>query len=404
LALKSTMSSKERVLRAIGHEEPDHVPLLIKWYGRSAGNLDTRGFMQDRHRMWRNQGERVEANLKLGLDSYVDLHGPQPSLAEGIRINWWLEENVPGELYPLVFKEWETSKGVLSQVIRRVRDWPYGNDIPLFSDWQLSRGVAKKRLWETAEDIEAFAHLFQGPGRREVEEFYERAEKARRHADEYQVVLMGNLHDGLSFDYALMGFAIERLVLLRMREPHVIRRLLDILQGHMMRALDWMLHEGVDFVFVPGWYCNAQFWPPKAFKEFLAPLIHEQVLATHHKGAKYNLVMSADAMPLLPVLEQIGVDMLFGPDPVQGRWDLKKVKEDYGDKITLWGGTNGPVTLGFGPRERIQQETRDAIRTLGPGGGFILAPMDQVFDHTPWENIQTMIETWRTAANYPIAA
>ena len=40
-------------------------------------------------------------------------------------------------------------------------------------------------------------------------------------------------------------------------------------------------------------------------------------------------------------------------------------------------------------------ELRAAMRTLGPGGGFILAPVDALFPDTPWPSVEAMIAAWR---------
>jgi hypothetical protein len=56
---------------------------------------------------------------------------------------------------------------------------------------------------------------------------------------------------------------------------------------------------------------------------------------------------------------------------------------------------NSAVTLGSGRRQDVENAVRNAIEILAPGGGFVLAPIDQLFEDTRWENVLTMIETWR---------
>jgi hypothetical protein len=43
----------------------------------------------------------------------------------------------------------------------------------------------------------------------------------------------------------------------------------------------------------------------------------------------------------------------------------------------------------------VEKAVEDAVRALAPGGGFILAAIDQLFEDTKWENFTTMMETWR---------
>jgi hypothetical protein len=60
------------------------------------------------------------------------------------------------------------------------------------------------------------------------------------------------------------------------------------------------------------------------------------------------------------------------------------------------------LTLGHGTPEDVRRATAEAIRTLGPGGGFVLYPVDQLVKETPWENVQALIDCWQTMGTYPI--
>ncbi|MCJ7739395.1 MAG: hypothetical protein MUQ10_19125, partial [Anaerolineae bacterium] len=82
--------------------------------------------------------------------------------------------------------------------------------------------------------------------------------------------------------------------------------------------------------------------------------------------------------------------------------DLKGVKEKLGPHMCLWGGVNGALTLGQGAPEDVMTATEDAIRTLGPGGGYVLYPVDQLVAATPWMNVEAMIESWLRMGAYPI--
>jgi uroporphyrinogen decarboxylase len=89
------------------------------------------------------------------------------------------------------------------------------------------------------------------------------------------------------------------------------------------------------------------------------------------------------------------IDILFGLDPVQGGADLSQVKREIGDRICLWGGVNSAITLGSGSKKDVEKAVSEAVRILSPGGGFILSAIDQLFQDSRWESIETMIETWR---------
>jgi len=100
---------------------------------------------------------------------------------------------------------------------------------------------------------------------------------------------------------------------------------------------------------------------------------------------------------------ELGVDSLVGVDPVQGKADLAEAKRRLGGSMCLWGGINGALTVGRGTPDEIGLAVAAAIRTLGPGGGFVLYPVDQLSEDTPWASVEALISCWREMGSYPIA-
>ena len=68
--------------------------------------------------------------------------------------------------------------------------------------------------------------------------------------------------------------------------------------------------------------------------------------------------------------------MLIGIDP--HTYDLVETKNALKEKVCLWGGVNGHLTVEMGTEEETRAEVRNAMRELNPGGGFILSPVDNV--------------------------
>jgi len=109
-----------------------------------------------------------------------------------------------------------------------------------------------------------------------------------------------------------------------------------------------------------------------------------------------------DARRYLEDLLDIGIDVLRGVDPIQGKDDLAVVKETIGGRIAIWGGMNAAITLGRGTPDEIRQAVDTAIEILAPGGGFVLYPVDQIYNDSPWDNIQIMIDRWKEVCPYPL--
>lgn len=390
--MKSVLSSRERLLSAISHAEVDHVPLCLKWWSRP--------YLSVRNDGWKNQFERVRKVTALGLDDTVGFE-PRKTLAPEIEVKQ-RKETLPGEDYPLLFKEYETPKGKLSQIVRQTRDWPHGDDIPMFTDYVTPRSRSKKYLIETMDDVDALSCLYADFTSEEAKAFSDQANEVRSFAEANELVIeCGTMDDAMLFflgDALAWLCGLENAVTLSLKQPDLVHRLLDTILEWNVRYLKQIESVGgCDIVVHRGWYeC---FWSPKLYQTFLAPRIRTEIELVHRLGAKFCYVMTANITPYLKVLKDLNIDVLYGVDPVQGGADLKQVKREIGDQICLWGGVNSAITLGRGSKDDVRREVHEAIRILAPGGGFILSAIDQLFSDTRWENVQTMIETWRKSCS-----
>ncbi|NLE45147.1 MAG: methyltransferase [Chloroflexi bacterium] len=85
-----------------------------------------------------------------------------------------------------------------------------------------------------------------------------------------------------------------------------------------------------------------------------------------------------------------------GMDPVE-------LKRRYGGRIVFYGGgVDTQHTLPFGSSDDVRHEVRERIRTFAPGGGFVFTPVHCVQPLTPAENILAMVESVREHGAYPI--
>jgi hypothetical protein len=72
------------------------------------------------------------------------------------------------------------------------------------------------------------------------------------------------------------------------------------------------------------------------------------------------------------------------------------MKRRIGDRVCLWGGVNGFITVETGTGDQVSEAVEDAVGSLGPRG-FILSPVDNVRDTSDkaWDNIGAMIDAWK---------
>lgn len=394
--MRSSMSSRDRLLCAINHEEPDHLPLYLR--------ACDRGHFIDERRSWDGQFERVLQALELGLDDTVGFTADLP-LNPDVRIRM-KKRSLPEERYPILIKEYETPKGTIRQVVRQTRDWPHGDDIPIFSDYNVPPERSVEYLIKSEADLGALGLLFAEPTWNQEDHLREEAERVERFANENQVLIECGGVGGSYGDLALGGDAafwlcgVKRVLVEAYKNPSFIHQLLDTIHAWDIAKLQMVLDAGrADVIGHRGWYEGA-FFSATLYERFIAPMIREEAELVHRAGARFGYIITRNLQPLLDILNGVDIDIIWGVDPVQDNADLKIVKGKAGGDICLWGGVNSYVTLAQSDEE-IKMSVRKAIECLAPGGGFILSAVDAVLGEVPSEGLGSMIEAWREFAEYP---
>lgn len=382
--MKTTLSSRERLLTALMFQEPDHVPLWNLWnHRRDPFN-------------GKDPQARIGAVLALGMDDTLLLTPPWRVSPEVTTSVW--QEIPPGSPYPHVYKEYHTPAGPLRQGVRLSVHWPEASDLPLLGDLNVSHSV--KRIVEGPQDLPKLRYLLMGPDADQIRAFREQARICRKFARERQVLLEGGwLHGG---DAAVWLCGVEELALACYDDPAFVEELLEIIWACEVQRLSLLLDAGVDTVVHRAWYDTPLFWGLTGYRRFLKPLLQREIQLVHEAGAWFCYILTRGVMPLLDDFLELGIDILWGVDPVQDDVDLRTLKEKLGGRVCLWGGMNSILTLNHGTPSEIRAAVTQAIETLGPGGGFVLFPVDHILADTPWENLEILIERWREIGSYPL--
>ena len=90
-------------------------------------------------------------------------------------------------------------------------------------------------------------------------------------------------------------------------------------------------------------------------------------------------------------------------NPVQpNSMDIEEVKKKWGDKLCIIGNLNLDSTLTLGSPEDVRAEVYERIRTIGPGGGYMVSSSNSITDYVPLENMKAMIDATFEFGKYPI--
>jgi hypothetical protein len=348
--------------------------------------------------------EFVERQVEMGLDAFVQLP-PRPPIVVNDHYNLYglpvrydprveTQERIErreGESWPILVKEYHTPRGTLRAEVRQTDDWRSGDHVPFLDDYLIPR--SRKFLIEAPPDLEPLRYLLVRPTPQELRDFRAQALEMQALARQHDLLVAGGW--GVGADLIGWVLGLENMVYAIHDQPEFMRELLEIIATWNRVRMETVLDVGVDLYIKRAWYENCDFWTPATYREFLLPILTAEAALAHEKGAKLGYIVTSNAMPLLDLLNESGLDAVIGVDP--GEWDLERAKQRVGGEVCLWGGVNGHLTMERGSPEAVRAEVHRALEVLAPGGGFILSPVDNVREDSARarENVRALIESWR---------
>jgi len=393
--MSTEMTSRDRMLAAIRREEHDHVPFSLHC---GQGPWFPEPFF------WRDQVQRAEKLLAMGLDPTIDIWLPDPMMSDEVEVKTWREKK--GEEWILT-KEFHTPAGVLRQVVRETRDWcepDHGPWIPttwgfenredfnmaLFDDHAVSRRLEP---WvKGREDLAKLRYIIRPLAGWQLDEWFMDQQRAMEVAKKLGV--MTHVRRTIVSDANEWMCDIPWFMVQLYEDPEFIIQFLDIFMEWSRRQIEFALEVGADVVQYRGWYDIPNFWGPKFWRKHILPIVREHADLIHGGGKHMSYLLTEGQGQYTKELKESGVDVLYYVDPrmVKGK-GLEGLRDELGDVMSFWGGVNNEVTLRSCNAERIEAEVKKSIEILGAKNGLILSAGAGM--HTRVEAIQYMIDAWR---------
>lgn len=186
--------------------------------------------------------------------------------------------------------------------------------------------------------------------------------------------------------------------------------LFDAAVEHNTAVATEILKAGGDLVDVVAFsedlgFQNGPVVSPELYRELFKPRHKKYFNAVKkHTSAFIHLHSCGAIYKLIPDLIELGVDAL-NPVQVAARdMDSGKLGAEFGDKLSFWGGIDSQSVLPKGTISDVKADVRRRIRDLAPGGGYILCAVHNIQPDVPVENILAMYEAAREYGNYPISS
>ena len=146
-------------------------------------------------------------------------------------------------------------------------------------------------------------------------------------------------------------------------------------------------------------YKTGPFISPAMFREFYLEANKARVANIHNKFHKPVLKHSCgNNWALLDMFIEMGYDAYQSIQPTAGM-DICKLKKQYGDRMTLWGGVAVENLVG-GTLRDVRADVRRSMKCAKPGGRFILGSSHSIAVGTKYDNYMAMLDEHRRLAKY----
>lgn len=197
------------------------------------------------------------------------------------------------------------------------------------------------------------------------------------------------------FERAWSLCSMENLLVYMLTDEEFADTLFDRICEYNLKIIDIVLEYDVDcFHFGDDWgQQKGLIMGPKLWRRFIKPRMSQMFKRVKAAGKYVSLHSCGDINEVFPDLIEIGLDIYntFQPEI----YNIVEVKRVYGDKLTFWGGISTQQLLPFAAPEELITETKRIISVLSVNGGYVLAPTHSIPQDVPPENIVALTEFFK---------
>lgn len=376
-----SLTPRERVLMALGHQEPDRVPLALwgSWYG-----ITDRLYFTILETLRWEPVPPFRPELLHSVNYYDD------RLLEALHVDVR-----------------HVDSGAVAGCARtgpNDRD-AFGVSWVTVGPFRSPRGHPLREA--TVEEIER--HPFPEPDAViDAGAIRERLNNIRRAGQEYAVFGRAVASYGF-FEMAQALRQPEQLLVDLALDPDVVHALIGRLYDCYASLIDRFLEiagEQLDVIELPGDDFAGNIGliiSPTMFDEYFKEPYRRLIALIKQRCPHVRVVYHSDGAmtDLMPRVVEIGADVFHSMEPLPA-WDLGEVKRLYGDRLAFMGGIDIREAL-QGDKERVRAEVTTRLRELGQGGGYVLAPANHLqWDIAP-ENVFSLYEIARERGRYPLS-
>ena len=378
----TTLTHRERVLKALNHEETDRVP--IDMGGTPATSVHPVPYIGLlRHLGLNEEAEKVEAASTVHKGGFSGL-SPSEEVLQRLDVD---VRGIPlgaAKGKPNVFLNDNSYKDDWDVIWERVRGGPFITRLGPFQAKEPTVADLDRHVWPDPKD----------PGY--VRGIRERAETLRSETD--CAISLNLPYSVLRECQRIRGFGefLADLLANPALAQAMLEHVLEVTSGIAIAALE-EVGDLIDVAFFPEdmGTQNQLFMRPELYRKMLKPYHQRFVEAIKSKTHAKVLIHSDGAIfDIIGDFIEIGIDAL---NPIQisakGMGDTKRLKAEFGKDLCFWGGIDTHRVLPFGTPEDVAAEVRQRIDDLSQGGGYVLASVHTINAEVPAGNVAAMLDT-----------
>jgi len=419
-------TSRERVLKAVNHQQPDRVPIDL-------GGHRSSGIMAIAYRKLKERLGITSGDVYV-YDLVQQLAIIEPEVLDRFGVDT-IELGRGFGLATQDWRDWVLPDGTPCKIPAFIRPVRVGGDWHVYHEDGTLIAIQKAGSLYFEQTCFPLAAASDAPGARQVRPLMDREdatfddlarplEKVMWAALGTPPAPIGYDKEGLaklaagakalraSTDRAIIGlfggnlleigqflFRIDNFLALLAGEPMRAHRFLDkLVEMHLANLEKFLSAVGpyIDIVLF-GDDLGMQTGPqisPRMYREFFLPR-HKLLWEAARKLAPVKVMLHScgGLYPLLPMLIEAGLDIVQPVQTTCTDMEPERLKREFGRDICLWGGgCNTRDVLGVGTPEEVAADVRRRVRMLAPGGGFVFQQIHNVMADVPPENILAMLE------------
>ncbi len=377
------MTSKERMLAAMRHEQPDMVPVSPDMSNMIPCRLTGKPFWKIYYEhdppLWQAYADAVK---HFGFDGW-QIYGQIDYHYQDAQWSFDSEVVLRSEDRFVVRTTCHTPAGDLWQETTY-----YAADSPT-----VTRGWIK----DLREDLPKVRYMLPYIGGYDASPMAYQREYCGDAAAVAACVSVPGLHDLV---YWFDG-GLQSVVYAEADYPGEFEELISMQTAMYLRMAEMILDARPDFFMIgaSGLYTLQS---PAHFRKYSLPVIQKLTRMSKEAGLPSFIHSCGKQREMVDILAtETDIDVV---NPLEiapmGDCDLAEIKTAHGDRLALMGNIHTTEVMLLGTPEKVREECIKAIDAAAKGGGFILSTGDQCGRDTPDENIRVMVDTAREYGRY----